>query len=167
MSDQFEYYAELQLTDGSLVPLNLEERGWADPDRLANTRVFTLIPKNAGSGWPFVKVHIPEGAKPIFKTRNNVGATAGFQMRVYAVGWFKDGVSHWTWVFPGGSLEKETDDPDINSTLIATINDAWRYRYGELNRMQQEIEALQKQLQESQSPETESAEEPSTEVENG
>jgi hypothetical protein len=143
----FEYSAELQLNDGSVVPVNLEEHGWAEPDRLANTRVFSLIPRSIGAGWPMVRIHIPEGAKPIFKSRNNVGATAGFEMRVYAAGWFKDGQNHWTWIFPGGAIEKETDDPDISKMLVAAINDAWRYRHGEINQLRTEVERLQKELE--------------------
>lgn len=126
MSDTFLYTAELTLTDGSLVQIDLEERGWAEPERLANTRVFTLVPKDPMSGWPFLRVHIPEGAKPIFKSRNNVLLTAGATLRVYAAGWHKDGESHWTWVFPNGAMENGTDNPTINDILVHAINDAWR-----------------------------------------
>jgi hypothetical protein len=126
MSGTFEYTAELQLNDGSLVQIDLEERGWAEPERLANTRVFTLVPKNPGQHWPFLRVHIPEGAKPIFKSRNNVLMYAGKQLRVYAAGWFKDGESHWTWVFPNGSIEVETDEPTFLDIITHAINDAWR-----------------------------------------
>ena len=156
MSDTFEYTAELQLHDGSIVPVNLEEHGWADPDRLANTRALTLIPRNVASGWPFVRINIPEGAKPIFKSRNNVGATAGFQMRVYAVGWFKDGESHWTWVFPGGALEQGGDDPEFAKTIVEFVNDAWRYRYGELSQAQAQIQAMAKEIEELKTPKEES-----------
>lgn len=44
MSD-YAYQAELELHDGSVVTLDLEERGWAEPKRLAQARAFTLVPK--------------------------------------------------------------------------------------------------------------------------
>lgn len=126
MSSTYEYSAEVQLNDGTLVQLDLEERGWADPERLANTRVFTLVPKDPTSKWPFVRIHIPEGAKPIFKSRNNVLVTAGREFKTYAVGWFKDGESHWTWVMPNGSIELETDSPTFSEILSQAANQAWR-----------------------------------------
>ena len=128
MADTFEYSAELQLHDGSVVQVNLEERGWADPERLAQTRVFSLVPKT--NTWPRMSVNIPEGAKPIFKSRNNVGMTAGWTFRSYAVGWFKDGESHWTWINPNGTIESETDDPKSTKDLILSLNDAWRKQVG-------------------------------------
>jgi hypothetical protein len=128
----FEYRAELQLNDGSLVPIDLEEHGWAEPERLSLTRVFTLVPKDPSSRWPFIRVHVPEGAKPIFKSRMNSrllgpavqGAMGEPIFRAYAVGWFKDGESHWTWVFPNGSIEQETDEPTFNDLLVKAANDA-------------------------------------------
>lgn len=125
----FEYLAELQLNDGSLHQVDLEEHGWAEPERLSLTRVFTLVPKDPNSRWPFVRIHIPEGAKPIFKSRMNnvfIGAQAMGTplMRAYAVGWFKDGDSHWTWVFPNGAIETETDSPQFNDLIVEAINKA-------------------------------------------
>lgn len=133
MSDTFAYRAELQLHDGSTEIVNLEERGWAEPERLANTRVFSLLPISEGTRWPTIRVVIPEGAKPVFKTRNNVGMTAGFNYRTYAVGWFKDGETHWTWVLPNGNIEQGTDDPELTKQLTAYLNDEWRRR-NDLNR---------------------------------
>jgi hypothetical protein len=130
MSGTFEYKAEIQLNDGTLIPLDLEERGWADPERLANTRVFSLVPKEINAGWPLVRVNIPEGAKPIFKARKNVLATAGQEFRCYAVGWFKDGESHWTWILPGGSIETESDDPYLTRKLTEELNQRWRTAVG-------------------------------------
>lgn len=121
----FEYEAELQLNDGSLVSVDLEERGWADPDRLAQTRVFSLIPKTTGA-MPIVRINIPEDAKPIFKSRNSVLMTSGQSFRSYAVGWFKDGDSHWTWVLPNGSIETETDEPVLVDRLTIKLNEDWR-----------------------------------------
>lgn len=125
----FEYTAELQLTDGSLVPIDLEERGWADPERLSRTRVFTLVPKDPHGRLPFVRIHIPEGAKPIFKSRMNVKFLSAQGMnipifRAYAVGYHKGGTSHWTWVFPNGAIETETDDPTFNDLLVEAANNA-------------------------------------------
>lgn len=131
MTDTFAYWAELQLNDGSLVSIDLEQHGWAEPNRLASTRVFTLVPKDTASRWPFVRIHIPEGAKPIFKSRMNarlMGAAASEMgepiFRAYAVGWFRDGDSHWTWVFPNGAIETETDEPTFNDLLVAATNRA-------------------------------------------
>ena len=128
MSGTYEYLAELQLNDGTLVQVDLEERGWADPDRLAITRVFTLVPKpdNKNPRWPLVKIHIPEGGKPIFKSRNNVLLTAGQSFRTYAVGWFKDGESHWTWVLPNGAIESGTDEPTFSEIMTKAANQTWR-----------------------------------------
>jgi hypothetical protein len=127
MTDTYEYTAELTLKDGSVAPVNLEERGWAHPDRLAQTRVFSLVPKSSGIT---VSVNIPDGAKPIFKSRRVIGATAGWEFRVYAVGWFKDGESHWLWLLPDGSIEVETDEPDRVRQLTEKLNDEWRQRVG-------------------------------------
>lgn len=129
-NDTFAYIGEFQLNDGSIDKVNLDERGWADPNRLANTRVFSLVPKDRNSRWPYLRINIPEGAKPIFKSRNNVGMTAGFVYRIYAAGWIKDGVNHWTWLFPTGAVEQETDDPSINKEISAQLNDQWRDRIG-------------------------------------
>lgn len=128
MTNTFAYTAELQLNDGSLVPIDLEERGWAEPERLVNTRVFTLVPKDINSRWPFVRIHIPDGAKPIFKSRQNINLIGHGQplFRAYAAGWFKDGESHWTWAFPNGAVEQGTDDPTVNELLVKAINDSWR-----------------------------------------
>jgi hypothetical protein len=129
MTEAFEYWAELQLTDGSLVQLDLEERGWAEPDRLSQTRVFTLVPKNPAAGMPFVRVHIPEDAKPIFKSRmvnRLLGPAANYMgepvFRLYAAGYFKDGESYWTWVMPNGSVEQNTDEPTIADILLQAAN---------------------------------------------
>lgn len=146
MSGTFEYTAELQLNDGSVVTVDLEERGWADPERLAQTRVFTLVPKDPNSRWPFFRVHIPEGGKPIFKSRNNVLMTAGMSFRTYAAGYFKDGESNWTWLFPHGAMERGTDDPSVTRLMTETLNDAWRDQV----RMQQAQAAVEQQVQDTE-----------------
>src|SRR5574338_1136052 len=127
MSNDFEYYAELQLTDGSLVQVDLEERGWAEPARLADTRVFTLVPKDPTSKWPFVRVHIPKGAKPTFKSRMNMRFLSPQGMnipnfRAYAVGYHRGKTTYWTWVFPNGAIEQNTDDPTFNDILVEAAN---------------------------------------------
>jgi hypothetical protein len=125
MSDAFAYWAELTQADGSLVQLDLEEHGWAEPERLAQARAFTIVPKDTNSRWPFIRVHVPEGAKPIFKSRPimNLKPFGVELFRAYAVGWFKDGESHWTWAFPNGSIETETDNPTIADLLAKSITD--------------------------------------------
>lgn len=129
MSDTFAYTAELQLNDGSLVQIDLEEHGWAEPERLANTRALTLIPKDTTSKWPFVRVHIPEGSKPVFKSRMNMKLISAQGMgiptfRAYAVGYHKGNDTFWTWVFPNGSIEQNTDDPTFNDILVKAANEA-------------------------------------------
>ncbi len=125
MTDTFAYWAELTQVDGSLVKLDLEEHGWAEPERLAQARAFTIVPKDINSRWPFVRVHIPDGAKPIFKSRpiRNLKPFGVELFRAYAVGWFKDGISHWTWAFPNGSIEQETDEPTIAALMATAITD--------------------------------------------
>lgn len=127
MAETYEYYAELQLNDGSIIQLDLEERGWAEPERLSLTRVFTLVPKDPESKWPFIRVHMPEGSKPVFKTRMNMRLLGGSgfnepNFRIYAAGYHKDGISHWTWVFPNGAIEQNTDEPTFNDILVAASN---------------------------------------------
>lgn len=127
MGTEFEYKAELQLNDGSTVLVDLEERGWAEPERLANTRVFSLVPKDLTNAWPVVRIHIPEGAKPIFKSRPHFVLLGNQPMgtplfRSYAVGYFKDNESYWTWVFPNGMIEANTDDPTFADLIIRAMN---------------------------------------------
>lgn len=125
----FEYTAEFQLNDGSIQQVDLEEHGWAEPERLAQTRVLTLVPKNSASRWPFVRIHIPEGSKPVFKSRMNMRFLGAGPMnepvfRIYAAGWHKGHTTHWTWVFPNGAIETETDDPTFNDILVKAANTA-------------------------------------------
>ena len=73
-SKEFAYVAAAQLTDGSETVLDLEERGWADKELLRRTKRWTLIPKDGakaldGRQLPLVTVTIPEGARPVFKSR--------------------------------------------------------------------------------------------------
>lgn len=113
MTPQFDYDAAAVLDDGSEVKLNLEERGWAEPSRLARVRVWSLIPRDQ-NGLPVVTVQIPAGAKPIFKSRVYGRGLPGIEnsnlpsFRCYAIGWH-DAESHWTWVMPGGNIEVGED----------------------------------------------------------
>lgn len=123
MAASFDYDLTLQLTDGSEVKLNPEEHGWAEPERLAQVRVWSIIPRV--QGLPPIVVQIPEGAKPIFKSRvygKGFGPGASKDgitfpsFRAYAVGWH-DTVSHWIWVLPNGSIEVG-DDPIYAELLL-------------------------------------------------
>lgn len=112
MSASFEYDLAAQLNDGSEVKLNPEEHGWAEPERLAKVTVWSLIPRE-GSALPVVVVQIPQGAKPVFKSRV-YGKGLPFddsplpRFRAYAIGWH-DTESHWTWVLPNGGIEVGED----------------------------------------------------------
>lgn len=97
----FDYDLTAQLNDGSEVKLNPEQHGWAEPERLAKVKVWSVIPREH-STLPPVIVQIPEGAKPIFKSRvygKGLPGTGGPTFRAYAIGWH-DTESHWIWVFP-------------------------------------------------------------------
>ena len=103
-----DYDLTAQLNDGSEVKLDPEVHGWAEPERLAKVKVWSLIPRKAGL--PVVVVQIPEGAKPIFKSRVYGKGYAGIEdsplpaFRAHAIGWH-DTESHWTWVMPNGLIE--------------------------------------------------------------
>lgn len=119
MAPKFDYDLAAQLNDGSEVKLDPEEKGWAEPERLAKVKVWSLIPRDQ-NGMPVVTVQIPEGAKPIFKSRVYGKGLPGIEndlpsFRCYAIGWH-DTESHWTWVLPTGDIEIG-DDP-IHAELI-------------------------------------------------
>ena len=113
MNASFDYDLAAQLTDGSEVKLNPEEHGWAEPERLSRVKVWSLIPRD-NNGMPVVTVQIPEGAKPIFKSRVYGKGLPGIadnplpSFRCYAIGWH-DTESHWTWVMPNGNIEVGED----------------------------------------------------------
>ena len=118
MAPIFEYDLAAQLNDGTEVKLNPEVHGWAEPERLAKVKVWSIIPRS--DVWPVVTVQIPEGAKPIFKSRvygKGLPATGGPSFRAYAIGWH-DSTSHWTWVMPGGNIE--VGEEPIYADLILT-----------------------------------------------
>lgn len=112
MGPKFDYNLAAQLNDGSEVLLDPEEKGWAEPERLAKVTVWSLVPKEA-NGMPIITVQIPEGAKPIFKSRVYGKGLPGIEndlpiFRAYAIGWH-DAESHWTWVMPNGNIEVGED----------------------------------------------------------
>lgn len=111
MSDSFDYDLVLQLNDGSEVKLDPEERGWAEPERLSQVKVWSIVPRDQ-NGMPVVTVQIPESAKPIFKSRvygkGLPGTGNPLQFRAYAIGWH-DTESHWIWVMPNGNIEVGED----------------------------------------------------------
>lgn len=121
MTASFDYDLTLQLNDGSEVKLNPEEHGWAEPERLAQVKVWSIIPRDQ-NGMPVVTVQIPEGAKPIFKSRvygKGLPGTGGPSFRAYAIGWH-DTESHWTWVMPNGNIEVG-EDPLYADLLLKRI----------------------------------------------
>lgn len=127
MSDQtgpkeYIYLAAVILDDGEEVVLDLEERGWAEPTRLARVKRFTLVPKDDAAHMPVVSVQIPDDCKPVFKTRvfGVIGMSGESQnvMRCYAVGYHCVGGSETlTWILPNGCIEVGPD-PLLASSLF-------------------------------------------------
>lgn len=143
---EFAYYANATLDDGSDVLLDLEASGWADKEMLARTVRWALVPKTEpshvtlkGSSYPLVSIAIPDGAKPIFRSRVYVGTIIGRSsdqierkviphllvpvFRAYCIGWKKGGHHVWTWVLPDGSIEVGTgDDSHLGVVLRSHLN---------------------------------------------
>ncbi len=122
----FEYDLSAQLNDGTEVKLNPEEHGWAEPERLSQVKVWSLIPRDgiAAPDRPVVVVQIPKDAKPIFKSRvygKGLPGAGGPKFRCYAIGWH-DTESHWTWVLPNGTIEVG-EEPIYADYLLAHIYD--------------------------------------------
>lgn len=126
----FPYIGEFILTDGTTVQRDLETK-WADKDFISQIRVFTLVPKpEGGQGWPLLRMHIPEKAKPIwvwrvYRLTNNptppegeeVTAEQLAELRIYGIGYKKRGSKpHMMWVVPGGHVEAGSEEP-----LFATV----------------------------------------------
>lgn len=118
------YVAAAQLHDNSETVIDLEERGWADKEVLSRTIRWTLVPKDgaltmSGRPYPLVSIHIPEGARPVFKSRvyGVVGVNdqdEGKPMfRCYGIGYKLGKVTHWTWVLPTGDIEVVTGDDGL------------------------------------------------------
>lgn len=102
MTASFDYDLAAQLNDGSEVKLNPEVHGWAEPERLAKVKVWSLIPRVGNL--PVVTIQIPDGAKPIFKSRVFSKFAGPVSFRAYGIGWH-DTDSHWLWVMPGGNID--------------------------------------------------------------
>ena len=141
---EFPYFANATLDDGTEVVVDLEQRGWADPVMLARTVRWALVPKPEhytmkGMMYPLVSIAIPEGAKPVFRSRVFVGNIIGRSQdqierkvipslkvpvfRVFCIGWKKGKSIVWTWVLPTGDIEVGTgDDSHIAITLRAHLN---------------------------------------------
>jgi 8-oxo-dGTP pyrophosphatase MutT (NUDIX family) len=120
MNASFDYDLTAQLNDGTEVKLDPEVHGWAEPERLAKVKVWSIVPR--AGGLPLVVVQIPEGAKPIFKSRwyGKLAFDLGF--RAYAIGWH-DTESHWTWVMPNGIIEVG-EDPLYADLILRQIFEA-------------------------------------------
>lgn len=116
----FHYLAAAQLSDGSETTIDLEERGWADKELLARTVRWTLIPKEGattmhGRPYPIVTVAIPDGGRPVFKSRvygviAAVSSDSTVLFRAYAIGYKHRGETHLSWVLPTGDIELTTQD---------------------------------------------------------
>lgn len=124
---EFVYVGEFTLKDGTVEQRNLEDK-WADKDFLEKIAVFTLVPRVAG--WPLLRVHIPDKAKPVWVWRVYREASPLVpveeggemptirEMRIYGVGFKKRGQKpHLTWVIPGGHIETGTSDSTLANTL--------------------------------------------------
>lgn len=128
---EFPYYANATLDDGTEEVVDLEEYGWADKEMLARTARWSLVPKGNhimldGRPWPMLTVGIPVGAKPVFKSRMFVGNIIGRSpdqierkviphlrvpaFRAYAIGWKKGRTIVLTWMLPNGVAETTSSD---------------------------------------------------------
>ena len=116
MSNDYVYIAEAVTLDGQSHILDLEEYGWADKELLGRTVRWSIVPKELSSDWKIIVVHIPEGGKPIFKSRV-YGNTRGISFRCYAVGFKKGKTSYWVWSLPNGAVEVG-DEPYLPDFLL-------------------------------------------------
>lgn len=141
---EFPYYANATLDDGEEVVVDLEQRGWADPEMLSRTVRWSLVPKGnhitlLGRPYPLISIDIPEGAKPVFRSRVLVGNITGRSsdqierkviphlqvpaFRCFCIGWKKGKTIVWTWVLPTGDIEVGTgDDSHLATTLRTHLN---------------------------------------------
>jgi hypothetical protein len=109
MALPFKYEVALQLNDGSNHKFSLDEKGWAAKEQLNQTKEISLIP-TGNTTLPVVACQVPEGAKPIIKSRvfGSIGAggenVPGF--RVYAIGYKqKRRRPYVIWILPNGTIE--------------------------------------------------------------
>lgn len=141
---EFPYFANATLDDGSDVVVDLEQHGWADKEILARTVRWSLVPNGNGltlhgRPWPLVSIQIPEGAKPIFRSRVYVGSIVSRSsdqierkvipilnvpvFRAFCIGWKKGDTHVWTWVMPTGDIEVGTlDDSWLGDNLRTALN---------------------------------------------
>jgi len=140
---EFPYFANATLDDGEEVVVDLEQHGWADKEILARTVRWSLVPKTdpshvtlAGGSWPLVQVAIPQGGKPIFRSRVFVGSIISRssdqierkviphlmvpKFRVFCIGWKKGQEITWVWVLPNGAIEVGTDDDSHLAVVLRT-----------------------------------------------
>ncbi len=118
MSDLL-YNAVAQLNDGSEVLLDLNKKGWADPEILNKTVGWMLVPKEQ-NGMPVVSVSIPEKGKPVYKSRVYGKGLPGSGLpsfRAYAIGYKKGRTTYWVWVLPNGVIEF-TDEPRFAQLIL-------------------------------------------------
>lgn len=151
---QFVYAANATLDDGTEVMVDLEQRGWADPEMLARTVRWALVPKAepshvtlSGRPYPLVSISIPDGAKPIFRSRVYRGVIQSRsadqierkvypvlrvpEFRSYCIGWKKGRTFVWTWVLPTGDIEVGTGDDSHLGTVLRTHLNAMTYEIPE------------------------------------
>lgn len=133
---EFPYVGEFILADGSLAQKDLETR-WADKEFVSQIRTFTLVPKPGTSGWPLLRMHIPEKAKPVwvwrmFRLTDNpvppegteVEAQQLAELRIYGIGYKKRGQKpHMMWVMPGGAVEAGIQEPQFAELI-------WKHMLG-------------------------------------
>lgn len=142
---QFPYYAAATLDDGTEVErIDLEARGWADKDMLSRTVRWSLVPKGqyislSGRPYPLVSIAIPEGAKPVFRSRVYRGVITNRssdqvarkvvpvlrvpEFRAFCIGWKRGSEHVWTWVLPTGDIEVGMgDDSHLGGVLRAHLN---------------------------------------------
>jgi hypothetical protein len=103
------YTGIFTLEDDSEHLVNFENR-WADKEKLAHLKRFTLVPKDGVEGMPVVVLNVPTGAKPIFKHRvygqiSTSGGTTRKAFRVYCIGYKLRGLEHLFWILPNGIVE--------------------------------------------------------------
>jgi hypothetical protein len=102
-----DYLLTAQLNDGREVVLDPDLKGWADKKVLAETRIWSLVPRDQ-NGMPVVTVTIPEKGKPVYKSRVYGKGLPGSGLpsfRAYAVGYKLGRKTHWIWVMPTGNIE--------------------------------------------------------------
>lgn len=103
-----EYLLTSQTADGKELVVDPDKAGWADPKMLAATKVWSLVPRQQ-NGMPVVTVSIPDGGKPVYKSRVYGKLISGLSFRAYAIGYKLGRKTHWTWVMPNGNIEVGED----------------------------------------------------------